>query len=193
MSKVSFGLSNIHLAKRTEVNGEVTYGTPVHYPGAVTLTITPSGDVEKFFADNIEYYKSGGKSGEEGALTMADFVREVYLKFLHYKEVTEGGIVSTDDGEEQPFALMFQIETDTKARKFCIYNCTATEGELEYGTTEGSNTPNTPSINYSSAGEKSGDHRIFKHIVEPGDANYATFFSAVSIPTIKTEEASTGD
>ena len=34
-NKVKFGLSNVHIAKITEAEGEITYGTPFAMPGAV--------------------------------------------------------------------------------------------------------------------------------------------------------------
>ena len=42
MPKVQFGLKNVHIAKITENNGAVTYGTPFALPGAVSLSLSPS-------------------------------------------------------------------------------------------------------------------------------------------------------
>ncbi|RXU74502.1 hypothetical protein CYQ85_12075 [Enterococcus faecium] len=49
-NRVEFGLENVYYAKATlnPETGEITYGTPVHFPGAVELSIEPSGDLIKF-------------------------------------------------------------------------------------------------------------------------------------------------
>lgn len=52
-NKVKFGLSNVHIAKITETEGEITYGTPFAMPGAVGLNADPEGDTTTFYADNM--------------------------------------------------------------------------------------------------------------------------------------------
>lgn len=54
-NKVKFGLSNVHIAKITEVDGDITYGEPFAMPGAVSLTADPEGETAKFHADNVVY------------------------------------------------------------------------------------------------------------------------------------------
>ena len=52
--KVKFGISNVHYAILDGENN--TYGTPVAIPGAVSLSLEPSGDTTPFYADNIQYF-----------------------------------------------------------------------------------------------------------------------------------------
>ena len=56
-NKVTFGLSNVHIAKLIENNGNITYDTPFALPGGVTLTMDKEGAMSIFRADNIDYYK----------------------------------------------------------------------------------------------------------------------------------------
>ena len=62
-NKVKFGLSNVHIAKITEVDGEITYEKPFAMPGAVSLTADPEGETTKFHADNLVYYISTTNQG----------------------------------------------------------------------------------------------------------------------------------
>ena len=56
-NKVEFGLENVYFAKATleQTDGTITYDKPVKWPGAVELSLEPSGDLIKFKADNIDY------------------------------------------------------------------------------------------------------------------------------------------
>ena len=65
-NKVKFGLSNVHIAKITEADGVITYGTPFAMPGAISLTADPAGDTTPFYADNIKYYIATSNQGYEG-------------------------------------------------------------------------------------------------------------------------------
>lgn len=184
MSKVHFGLCNVYIAKRVASGGSVSYDTPVRVPGAVSLNRTKRSEASDFFADNILYFKGKKDSGEDLELVLADVPRSILLQYLNYLEANEGGIVSTDKIPDTAFALLFQVETDDKARKFCYFNCTASEGDGENKTTETANEPQTDTLKIACAGEESGDYQIFKHVVESTDQNYATFFSSVTIPTV---------
>ena len=55
-NKVRFGLKNAYYAKVTfNDEGEPQYATPKRLPGAVSLSISPEGELEKFYADDIVY------------------------------------------------------------------------------------------------------------------------------------------
>lgn len=48
--KVKFGLSNVYVAKYTiGTNGVYTYSTPISIPGAVNISLSPSGEDTDFF------------------------------------------------------------------------------------------------------------------------------------------------
>lgn len=55
--KVKFNICNVHYAPITVAEeGTVTFGTPVPMPGAVSISMDPTGEPESFYADGIEYY-----------------------------------------------------------------------------------------------------------------------------------------
>lgn len=186
MSKVKFGLSNVYVAPRTVTGETVTYGTPVKVPGAVNCSVDRESEQNIFYADNIAYFKSNTKSSVSLDLEIADIARDILLNYLGYVEAAEGGIIETNTAVTPEFALLFQVETDEKARKFCYYNCSAVESDEEYSTEEESIDPTTSTLTVTCTGEKVGDKIGFKHVVEADDANYATFFTNVTVPTEKT-------
>lgn len=51
-NKVKFNICNVHYALITvDDDGEVTFGTPVAMPGAVSLSLEPNGEPSNFYAD----------------------------------------------------------------------------------------------------------------------------------------------
>lgn len=186
MSKVKFGLSNVYVAPRTETGGDVTYGAPVKIPGAVNCSISRESSQNIFYADNSAYFTSNSKSSVSLDLEIADVARDILKNYLGYIEAKEGGILETNSAVTPHFALLFQVETDEKARKFCYYDCSAVESDEEYSTEEESIDPTTSTLTITCTGEAVGDVKVFKQVVEANDANYATFFTSVKVPTAKT-------
>ena len=93
MNKVKFGLSNVHIAKITEKDGEITYGTPFKMPGAKSLTADPEGDITKFYADNIVYYISNSNQGYSGDLEVAMLVEEFLTQILGQTKDKNGALM----------------------------------------------------------------------------------------------------
>ena len=49
-NKVKFNICNVHYALITvDEDGEVTFGTPVAMPGAVSLSLEPNGEPSNFY------------------------------------------------------------------------------------------------------------------------------------------------
>ena len=72
-NKVQFNLKNVYYAVQTAEEG-ITWGTPVHVPGAVSLSLDQQGEITKFYADGIIYYQSSSNHmGMNGDLEMALF------------------------------------------------------------------------------------------------------------------------
>ena len=72
-NKIKYGLSRVYYALATidTSTGKATYSTPVAIPGAVSLSMDPSGESNKFYADNVAYATFAANAGYEGTLEVA--------------------------------------------------------------------------------------------------------------------------
>ena len=179
-NKVKFGLSNVHIAKIIEQDGQITYGTPIALPGAVSLTADPEGDTTPFYADNIQYYVAVSNNGYTGELELAMAVKEFLTQILGQQEDTNGALFESSDDVNARFALMGEIEGDVKKRRFVYYDCTATRPSSEMNTIEDTKEPQTDTIEITMS-PRATDH-VIKAVIEPNDTNedvYNTFFTKV--------------
>lgn len=179
-NKVKFGLSNVHIAKITEQDGAITYGTPFKMPGAKSLTADPEGDTTKFYADNIVYYISNSNQGYAGDLEIAMLIKEFFTQILGQQEDSNGAIFESADDVNARFALMGEIDGDVKKRRFVYFDCTATRPSGEMNTIEDSKEPQTDKISINMS-PRSTDKAI-KAVIEPTTENqaiYDTFFTKV--------------
>ncbi len=136
-NKIKYGLSRVYYAKATidSQTGAATYTTPVALPGAVSLSMDPSGDSNKFYADNIAYATFAANAGYEGDLELA-MVPDDFRKDILGEVVDSDIQIEKADSTTQPFALLFQFEGDDTASRHVFYNCTAARPNVGSQTTE---------------------------------------------------------
>ena len=179
-NRVKFGLSNVHIAKLTETEEGITYGTPFPVPGAVGLTAEPEGDTTPFYADNIKYFIAVANNGYTGDLEIAMTPKEFLTQILGQLEDTNGALIESANDVNARFALMGEIEGDVKKRRFVYYDCTATRPSAEMNTVEESKEPQTDTISITMAARSSDN--VIKAVIEPSEENqevYNTFFTKV--------------
>lgn len=179
-NKVKFGLSNVHIAKITETNGAITYGTPFAMPGARSLTTDPEGETTPFYADNIKYYIATSNQGYTGDLEVAMLVKDFFTQILGQTEDSNGALFESADDTTARFALMGEIDGDVKKRRFVYYDCTATRPGSEMNTIEESKEPQTDTVSITMS-PRSTDKAI-KAVIEPSETNqtvYNSFFTQV--------------
>lgn len=135
-NKVTFGLSNVHIAKLIESNGAITYDTPFALPGAVNLTLDKEGAMSIFRADNIDYYKKNTNNGYSGSLEVADVIKKFLKDIFGQTEDSNGAIIENADDTVSEFALMGEIEGDKSKRRFVFYDVLAERPSINASTTE---------------------------------------------------------
>lgn len=144
-NKVRYGVKNVHFAPITETGGDITFGTPIKFPGAVSLTLEPLGETTPFYADDSAYYVSVSNNGYEGTYEVAEIPLEFRTKILGDDLSEDGILTETTTSKPKQFAMMFEFDGDVKATRHVLYNCTAsrpsqgseTKGEsIEPGTSE---------------------------------------------------------
>lgn len=184
-NKIRYGLKNVYYAPATiAADGSATYGTPVHVPGAVSLTLDPEGDRTPFYADNIEYWVDPGNTGYSGTLEMALFPDAFRKDVFGEIEDASGVLYEDQDAEAKHFALLFQFEGDKKARRHVFYNCTAARPSTTGATKEATVTPQTESsaITATSIYIEALDKNVVKGTTEAGGAKYEDWFTSVVLP-----------
>lgn len=147
-NKVQFNLKNVHYAiLTTVVTGSTTtntFGTPVHVPGAVSLSLEAKGEVTPFYADGVVYYQSVANNGYEGDLEMAK-IPDAMLKDVWGQTLGSTSKVLTENAtvEPKPFALLFQIDGDIEGEYYVMYNCTGTRPSISSETNTDTKEPKT--------------------------------------------------
>lgn len=180
-NKVQYGLKNVHYATVTVGTSSVTYGTPVAWPGAVSLSLSAEGDTNDFYADNVKYFTAIANNGYSGDFESA-LIPESFRTAIMGETVGTGAVsgVYFEDATVQPkaFALLFQFEGDENATKYVLYNCKMSRPDIESSTTEDGIEVQTVS------GEITASPRAFDSIVKAQCAStastaYTSWFTAV--------------
>ena len=188
-NKIKYGLKSVFYAVGTPgSNNTMTYGTPVAFPGAVSISLEPQGENTPFYADNITYWIGNGNNGYQGDLEMAMITDDFKTDVLGYLADTKDVMFEDKDASAVHFALLFQFEGDAKATRHVLYNCTATRPTVAGETVGESIEPATETVTITATSIY--DSGLTKDIVkaEAGpDADstvYSGWFSAVYSPTV---------
>lgn len=190
-NKVKFGIRSCYYAMITEdeTTGAVTYGTPISFPGAVSLSLDPEGgDPEPFYADDIIYYQSpGANNGYSGDFEVARVIDSFHKDVLGDIEDANGMLVEDADAMSKSFALIVQFSGDKHATRHVLYNCTASRPTFGSSTIEDTATPQTESLTITAIPQTFDTRHIVKAKATPDQSNYNNFFTAVQIPSFNDE------
>ena len=183
MSKVKFGLKNAHFAKITySSGGSATYGTPVAMPGSVNLSLSPKGDATEFYADDGLYFTGSVNMGYSGTLEMAlipdSFKTEILGDVL---DNTTKTLIENASAKPAHFALLFEVDTDVKARRVVMYDCVATRSAVGSQTKTQSTNPVTETLNLVCVPRADGIVKLQSTDTTP-PATYDAWYDAVIVP-----------
>lgn len=123
-NKIKFGLKNTHYAIITETEQEdgtikSTYSTPKKWPGAVSMSLDPSGESNTFYADDTAYAVLTSNSGYEGDFESAVVPEDVEIEVMGQEEV-DGVLVESSTDEQKYIALLFEFNGDKKSTQTCV-------------------------------------------------------------------------
>lgn len=147
MNKVKFCLKRAYYAKATiGEDDDISYSTPQRIPGAVSIALSPEGDLTSLRADGTDYYIGASNNGYTGDLEMAIIPDSFRKDCLGEKEhSTDKTIYEVKSAQPMPFALLFEFEGDSKAIKHVMYLCYAQRASIE-GENPDKNEPKTEKL-----------------------------------------------
>ena len=174
-NKIKYGIKNAYYAKKTATG----YATPVALPGAVSLSLDPQGEIYKFYADNIEYFRMAVNNGYEGDLELAlipdSFATDILGETL---DATDKVMIENAETIGSEFAFGFQLEGDEKASRFWFYHCAATRPNVGGSTKEDSIEVQTESLTISAVPGEDGVVRV-RTTTDTSSAVYDAWFTEV--------------
>lgn len=180
---VLFGLENVHIAFQDSTPG--TYKETIAIPGAVSFATTPSSEQVVFHADNRRYFVRENNNGYNGTLEMALIPDAIKAEMLGWEIDVNGMLVEVAGGKPKKFALMGQIQGDSRNRRFVYYDVMAMRHGQDSATTGDTIDPDTQSMPVTITPIEVGGQNIVKGDIELSDTNtsvYNGFFNAVLLP-----------
>ncbi len=189
-NKVKFNICNVHYALITvDDDGEVTFGTPVAMPGAVSLSLEPNGEPSNFYADGYAYYTISNNMGYEGDLELAMVPESFRTDVLKESLDDNSVLVESANVETANFALLFEFDGDVKKIRHVLYNCSAARPNIESATNEEEIDVQTETLAITAAPLANGYVKA-----RTGDSTtdtvYTGWYTSVYMPTVTDPETS---
>ena len=190
-NKIKFGLKNVHYAILTETPDQTTgaitssYSDVRSWAGAVSISLAPEGSDNPFYADDRVYYRVQKNNGYSGDFESALIPDDVYESVLNMQRDNDDILVESAKNANSTvfFALLFEIDGDTKARRYCLYKCSLTRPTIAGATKEEDSTPQTETVTITAVPRADSDEYIRAVADESTDTTkYSGWFSAVPVP-----------
>ena len=189
-NKVKFNICNVHYALITvDEDGEVTFGTPVAMPGAVSLSLEPNGEPSNFYADGYAYYTISNNMGYEGDLELAMVPESFRTDVLKESLDDNSVLVESANVETANFALLFEFDGDVKKIRHVLYNCSAARPNIESATNEEEIEVQTETLAITAAPLANG-YVTARTGDSTTDTVYTGWYTSVYMPTVTDPETS---
>ena len=192
-NKVKFNICNVHYALITvDEDGDVTFGTPVAMPGAVSLSLEPNGEPSNFYADGYAYYTISNNMGYEGDLELAMVPESFRTDVLKESLDDNSVLVESANVETANFALLFEFSGDAKAIRHVLYCCSASRPAMEGQTAEDEKEVQTETLTLSATALANGYVKA-KTSANTSEEVYNSWYDAVYEPQQTALEPDAGE
>lgn len=177
-NKITFGLENVHWSKvTTQPTGEIQYSKPEKLAGAVDLELNPISTDIKLKADNIYYYVSESNDGYTGKMTFYN-TTEAFDEYVNGLEKKGELTVEKSTAQSNPIALLFQMEGDKHATRFCLPQVSVKRPKFGTKTKDGANV-NTVELEFTASPRPTDKVVRYKTNVTTSDEVYNKFFDEI--------------
>ena len=191
-NKVKYNLKNVHYALlNSDTNGNVTYGTPVPIPGAVSIGLDANGEPTNFYADGYAYFTINNNMGYEGDLEIAIVPESFRVDVLHEKLDDNNVLIEDSNVETANFALLFEFDGDVRKIRHVLYKCAASRPSIESQTNEDEIEVKTEKLSLKATPLANGYVKA-KTGDDTTDAVYQNWYSDVYIPSETESEVTEG-
>lgn len=195
-NKVHFGVKNAYIFPLTETvdpdTGVVTssYGSPVKWPGTVSIDLQAQGSQENFYADDSVYYVVSNTNYYQGDFESASVPDSI--KAAIYGDILDDNdaVVEIQEATTKYFAFAFETSGDVGGHRAVFYKCSATRPNAGGSTKTDSSSPQTQTVTITAIGRADEVNLNGKacHLIQAslneGDTGYSTFFNAPYTPTV---------
>lgn len=159
-NRVKYRLKRVYYAPATiDESGDIAYAAPIRMKDAVSISLSPKGDLIVTYADAQEIILGRDNAGYDGE---AEFLRipECFeVDCLGSTKNEDGTIEENDVDTSKPFALLFEFEGDAKAIRHCMFLCYASKQTVD-GSNSESKTPTNDKIVIKSRARADGKIKI---------------------------------
>ncbi len=182
-NKVKYNLKNVHYALLTvDEAGNVSYGTPVAIPGAVSIGLDANGEPSNFYADGCAYFTINNNMGYEGDLEIAMVPESFRVDVLNETLDENKVLVENANAETANFALLFEFDGDVRKIRHVLYKCAASRPGIESQTKEDEIEVKTETLTIKATPLANGFVKA-KTGDDTTDAVYQDWYKAVYLPS----------
>ncbi len=177
-NKVTFGLTNVHYSKIIEgSDGTTTYATPVRLFGAQELSSEVIGGSERIYADDSVIATLTSNAGRNITLKLTEIDNDFKVNILGYKKLDNGNLVEITNAALGKFALGFEFQGDSEARRVWFYQCSVTPINEATKTKGESAEANSITLSITAEPVLVKNYLITHVIAHKSDENYGTFLT----------------
>lgn len=184
-NKITFGLRNVHYALATFGEGTWSFEAPKPLEGAQEFSSELVGGTSQVYADDKIYHTLVSNSGATITLKLTELSDEFKKDIFGYAEDSNKNLVEVTNAVVKTFALGYEIQGDSKARRVWYFLCTATPVGQSTKSKADSIEANSVSLTITARPIEVNDKEVLRVIASKGDTNYETFFDSVELPTIE--------
>jgi phi13 family phage major tail protein len=182
---VRYGLSNVYYALATaDTSGKLTWAVPVAIPTAQEFSMSRAINTQNVYADNKLIFSVQAETNATLTMKFSVIPDDVKEAILNHKTDSKGHDVEITNADTKFFALILQIQGDSKARRRVYPKCTAVLGDEQTSTTNENITVNSDTLTITAYPVDDSGTNVLFYDVDSSDTDYATVVTAA--PTLPT-------